>query len=66
MDHVPGRRARRAIPHLFRPSEFEDLLRRSGFVQVEQAGAEELRKAYLADRPDAQLTGIERLATAYV
>jgi methyltransferase (TIGR00027 family) len=51
---------------LFRPSEFEDLLRRSGFVQVEQAGAEELRKAYLADRPDAQLTGIERLATAYV
>jgi methyltransferase (TIGR00027 family) len=51
---------------LFRPSEFEDLLRRSGFVRVEQAGPEELRKAYLADRPDAQLTGIERLATAYV
>jgi methyltransferase (TIGR00027 family) len=51
---------------LFRPSEFEELLRRSGFVRVEQAGAEELRKAYLADRPDAQLTGIERLATAYV
>jgi methyltransferase (TIGR00027 family) len=51
---------------LFRPSEFGDLLRGSGFVRVEQAGAEELRKAYLADRPDAQLTGIERLATAYV
>jgi methyltransferase (TIGR00027 family) len=51
---------------LFRPSEFEDLLRQSGFARVEQAGAEELRKAYLAERPDAQLTGIERLATAYV
>lgn len=51
---------------LFRPVEFEELIHRSGFSRVEQAGAEELRKTYLADRPDAQLTGIERLATAYV
>jgi methyltransferase (TIGR00027 family) len=51
---------------LFRPGEFEARLRRSGFARVEQSGAEELRKTYLADRPDAQLTGIERLATAYV
>ncbi|MHB8689003.1 MAG: class I SAM-dependent methyltransferase [Candidatus Dormibacteraceae bacterium] len=51
---------------LFRPRDFEDVLRRSGFSRVEQAGAEELRKTYLAHRPEAQVTGIERLATAYV
>jgi methyltransferase (TIGR00027 family) len=51
---------------LFRPSEFEELLRRSGFSRVEQAGDDELVRRYLADRPDAQLTGIERIATAYV
>jgi methyltransferase (TIGR00027 family) len=51
---------------LFRTGDFEDLLRRSGFARVDEAGAEELRKAYLADRPDAQLTGIERVVTAYV
>jgi O-methyltransferase involved in polyketide biosynthesis len=51
---------------LFRPTEFEELLRRSGFSRVEQAGSDELRKRYLADKPDAQLTGIERIATADV
>ena len=51
---------------MFRPSEFEELLRRSGFSRVEQAGGDELIRRYLADRPDAQLTGIERIATAYV
>jgi methyltransferase (TIGR00027 family) len=51
---------------LFRPDEFDELLRRSGFSRVEHAGPDELIQLYLADRPDAQLTGIERLATAYV
>jgi len=51
---------------LFRPTEFEELLHRSGFSRVEQVGSDELRSMYLADRPDAQLTGIERIATAYV
>jgi methyltransferase (TIGR00027 family) len=51
---------------LFRPVEFDDLLRRSGFSRVHEAGPAELREMYLADRPDAQLTGIERLATAWV
>jgi methyltransferase (TIGR00027 family) len=51
---------------LFRPGEFDDLIRRSGFSRVEHAGPDELRRMYLADRPEAQLTGIERLATAYV
>ncbi len=51
---------------LFRPGEFEDLLRRSGFVRVDQFGPRELLDLYLADQPDAQLTGIERLATGYV
>jgi methyltransferase (TIGR00027 family) len=51
---------------LFRPGEFDDLLRRGGFSRVEDAGPRELLKRYLADRPDAQLTGIERLATAWV
>jgi methyltransferase (TIGR00027 family) len=51
---------------MFRPSEFDELLRRSGFSRVEQAGGDELIRRYLADRPDAQLTGIERIATAYV
>jgi methyltransferase (TIGR00027 family) len=51
---------------LFRPEELEDLIRTSGFKRVDQAGPDELVQFYLADRPDAQLTGIERLATAYV
>jgi methyltransferase (TIGR00027 family) len=51
---------------LFRPDDFDALLRRSGFSRVDQAGPDELVRLYLADRPDAQLTGIERLATAYV
>jgi methyltransferase (TIGR00027 family) len=51
---------------LFRPHEFEDLIRRSGFKRIDHAGPDELVQLYLADRPDAQLTGIERLATAYV
>jgi hypothetical protein len=51
---------------LFRPLEFDELMHRSGFSRVEQAGSLELIQRYLADRPDAHLTGIERLATAYV
>jgi methyltransferase (TIGR00027 family) len=51
---------------LFRSGEFDELLRRSGFSRVEDAGPRELLQMYLADRPDAQLTGIERLATAWV
>jgi methyltransferase (TIGR00027 family) len=51
---------------LFRPADFEALMHRSAFSRVEQAGSNELIQRYLADRPDAQLTGIERLATAYV
>ena len=51
---------------LFRPDDFDALVRRSGFSRVDQAGPDELVRLYLADRPDAQLTGIERLATAYV
>jgi methyltransferase (TIGR00027 family) len=51
---------------LFRPVEFDELLRRSGFSRVEQVGPRELIQTYLANRPDAQLTGIERLAVAWV
>jgi methyltransferase (TIGR00027 family) len=51
---------------LFRPAEFEQLAHRSGFSRVEEVGSTELIQRYLADRPDAQLTGIERIATAYV
>lgn len=51
---------------LFRPAEFDELLKRSGFSRVEEAGPRDLLQMYLADRPDAQLTGIERLATAWV
>jgi methyltransferase (TIGR00027 family) len=51
---------------LFSRAEFDGLLRRSGFSRVEEAGPRELLQMYLADRPDAQLTGIERLATAWV
>jgi len=51
---------------LFRPADFDDLLKRAGFSRVEGAGPRELLQMYLADRPDAQLTGIERLATAWV
>jgi methyltransferase (TIGR00027 family) len=51
---------------LFRPTEFDALLRRSGFSRVDQAGPRELLQMYLADRPDAQLTGIERLVIAWV
>lgn len=51
---------------LFRPDEFYRLLLRSGFKHVDQVGPRELVQRYLADRPDALLTGIERLAMAYV
>ena len=51
---------------LFGAREFDELMHRSGFSRVEQAGPQELIRLYLADRPDAQLTGIERLVTAYV
>jgi methyltransferase (TIGR00027 family) len=51
---------------LFRSDEFDRLLLRSGFARVDQVGPRELIQRYLADRPDAQLTGIERLVTAYV
>ena len=51
---------------LFRPVEFQELLERSGFSGVEDLGPPQLIQKYLADRPDAQLTGIERLAVASV
>ena len=51
---------------LFRPVEFDELVRGSGFSRVDDYGPRELIQTYLADRPDAQLTGIERLATAWV
>ena len=51
---------------LFRPDDFDRLLLGSGFARVDQVGPAQLVQRYLADRPDAQLTGIERLATAYV
>ena len=51
---------------LFRPAELNALLTRNGFSRIEQVGPLELHQMYLADRPDAQLTGIERLATAWV
>jgi methyltransferase (TIGR00027 family) len=51
---------------LFRPVEIEDLIRRSGFTRVDQFGPEELRGLYFSDKPEAQLTGIERVATAFV
>jgi methyltransferase (TIGR00027 family) len=50
---------------LFRPVEFDELLARRGFSRVEEVGAAELIGMYLADRPGAQLTGIERLAVAW-
>jgi methyltransferase (TIGR00027 family) len=51
---------------LFSPADFDELLKRSGFLRVQEAGPPELVQTYLAARPDAQLTGIERLATAWV
>jgi methyltransferase (TIGR00027 family) len=51
---------------LFRPAELDALLTRNGFARIVQVGPLELHQMYLADRPDAQLTGIERLATAWV
>ena len=51
---------------LFSPVEFEELLTRAGFSRAEETGPRELLQIYLADRPDAQLTGIERLAMAWV
>ena len=51
---------------LYRPVEFAELLMRSGFSRVEEVGSRELLQMYLADRHDAQLTGIERLANAWV
>jgi methyltransferase (TIGR00027 family) len=49
---------------LFYPQEVEDLLRERGFTRVEHFGPEELRRLYLKDRPDAPISGIERLAIA--
>jgi len=51
---------------LFRPAELDALLTRNGFSRIEHAGPRELHQTYLADRPDAELTGIERLTTAWV
>src|SRR4029077_3261888 len=51
---------------LFSPGAFDGLLKRSGFDRVEDVGPRELHQMYLAGRPDAQLTGIERLAVAWV
>jgi methyltransferase (TIGR00027 family) len=51
---------------LFRPGEIDDLIRRNGFARVDHFGPRELIDLYLADQPAAQLTGIERLATASV
>jgi methyltransferase (TIGR00027 family) len=51
---------------LFSPAGFSELLKRSGFDRVDDVGPRELHQMYLADRPDAQLTGIERLAVAWV
>ena len=51
---------------LFRPAEVAALLREAGFAGVEQADDDELRRLYLADWPDAPLTGIERIAVASV
>jgi methyltransferase (TIGR00027 family) len=51
---------------LFSPADFDEQLKRAGFSRVEDAGPRELFQIYLADRPGAQLTGIERLATAWV
>lgn len=51
---------------LFRPVEFQELLERSRFSGVEDIGPPQLSQKYLTDRPDAQLTGIERLAIAWV
>jgi len=51
---------------LFRPDEIDDLIQRNGFLRVDHFGPRELIDLYLADQPDAQLTGIERLATASV
>lgn len=50
---------------LFRPADFDALLKQSGFSRIEEAGPGDLVQMYLADRPGAQLTGIERLATAW-
>ena len=47
---------------LFYPQEVEDLLRKRGFSGVERFGPEELRRLYLKDRPNAPISGIERLA----
>jgi len=60
--------AERGEPFLsqFRPVEFEELVRKSGFSRVDEVSPRELVQIYLAGRPEAQLTGIERLATAWV
>jgi methyltransferase (TIGR00027 family) len=47
---------------LFYPQEVEDLLREQGFTDIEHFGPEELRRLYLDDRPNAPISGIERLA----
>jgi len=51
---------------LFRTGEIDDLIRRHGFARVDHFGPRELIDLYLADQPDAELTGIERLATALI
>src|ERR1700675_374486 len=43
-----------------------ELMTRSGCSRVEEVGPTELREMYLTDRRGAQLTGIERLAVAWV
>src|SRR5260370_7786819 len=48
---------------LFRPVEFEELLRRSGFARVEDLGPLQLIQTYLPHRPRPHLTGIEPLPT---
>src|ERR1700694_2574102 len=52
--------------HLIAAVQVHRVVLRSGFARVDQGGRRELAQRYLADRLDAQLTGIERLATAYV
>jgi methyltransferase (TIGR00027 family) len=47
---------------LFYPQEVEALLRERGFTGVEHFGPAELRRLYLKERPNAPISGIERLA----
>jgi len=51
---------------LLRPDEMAVALRDAGFASVEPVEDDDLRRRYLADWPDAPLTGIERMAVATV